>query len=560
MKVLKARIRNFRSLRDVYVDQIGDMTILLGKNSSGKSNLLEALALFFNEFNLIEAGPAAGSASGLDHYLWFDGDTSKPIEITLTIELNDEECDELFPAEALDVVKQKYPETYNQLTISRRIVDLKTGRRTEYVKWAEVSLVKDNRLVSPDDFAKSITSTTPSETTSPSQPTESVAAKMLGRIAPGIQEKIKGRFLLARVTRDATERPATLMTRVPLIDSETRDTLVALGQSRTRRDVKRWARFERIFEDFSAMRLDVREGEIFTRRDDIYLPIYLAGGGDQEILAVSSYLLEEAPILGIEELEMHLHPGLVRRVFELLREHSTTTTTQLFIATHSPAILDLADLDHVLMVRMEANQTKAYKLSVEGELCNLIWELEVKPSDVLFAERVLLVESEAEKGTVLAWARKLSLSFDEVTILQTGIRAMGRYRLRTWLDIMQRAKIPIFILLGKGARDEVATLVDGGIIPQRNCITLPGDIEDLFPVSTVVKALSEEYGLSLSNRDIDTRKPRKNEIERVLNLKRKLQLGWRVTVALRVAEMMSKDEIPAEIKILFENVLRRAEQ
>jgi ABC-type branched-subunit amino acid transport system ATPase component len=556
MKVLKARIRNFRSLRDVYIDQIGNMTILLGKNSSGKSNLLEALALFFNEFNLIEAGPAAGSASGLDHYLWFDGDTSKPVEITLTIELDDEECEELFPAEALDVIKQRYPETYNQLTISRRIVDLKTGRRTEYVKWAEVPLVKDNRLVSPDDFAKSITPTTASETAT-SQPAESAAAKMLGRIAPGIQEMIRGRFLLARVTRDASEKTASLVTRVPLIDSETRDTLVALGQSRARRDVKRWAWFERIFENFSSMRLDVRESEIFTRRDDIYLPICLAGGGDQEVLAISSYLLERAPILGIEEPEMHLHPGLVKRVFELLREHSTTT--QLFVATHSPTILDLADLDDVLLVRMEAEQTKVYRLSAGEGLCNLIWELEVKPSDVLFAERVLLVESEAEKATVLTWARKLNLSFDDVTIVPIGARAVGRYRLRTWLDIMQQARIPTFLLLTKGSRDEVATLVDEGVIPQRNCVTLPGDVEDLYPIPAVVKALSEECGLSLSNKDIDARKPRKNEIERVLNLKKKLRPGWRVAIALRVAEMMSKEEIPAEIKILFENVLRRTE-
>lgn len=50
MRIRKLRIRNFRSLRDVELDSLGDISVFIGKNSTGKSNLVEALALFFDYF------------------------------------------------------------------------------------------------------------------------------------------------------------------------------------------------------------------------------------------------------------------------------------------------------------------------------------------------------------------------------------------------------------------------------------------------------------------------------------------------------------------------------
>lgn len=49
MKLVRAiRIGGFRSIRDAELDSIGSLTALVGKNSSGKSNVLRALNLFFN--------------------------------------------------------------------------------------------------------------------------------------------------------------------------------------------------------------------------------------------------------------------------------------------------------------------------------------------------------------------------------------------------------------------------------------------------------------------------------------------------------------------------------
>ncbi len=49
MKIISGvRIAGFRSIADVALNDLGDHTIVIGKNSSGKSNVLRALNLFFN--------------------------------------------------------------------------------------------------------------------------------------------------------------------------------------------------------------------------------------------------------------------------------------------------------------------------------------------------------------------------------------------------------------------------------------------------------------------------------------------------------------------------------
>lgn len=50
MKIKKIHIKRYKSLFDIELDDIGDLTTFIGKNSSGKSNILEAIDLFFSNF------------------------------------------------------------------------------------------------------------------------------------------------------------------------------------------------------------------------------------------------------------------------------------------------------------------------------------------------------------------------------------------------------------------------------------------------------------------------------------------------------------------------------
>lgn len=49
MKISQVKIANFRSYKDETVIDLNDLTVFVGKNDVGKSTVLEALDVFFNE-------------------------------------------------------------------------------------------------------------------------------------------------------------------------------------------------------------------------------------------------------------------------------------------------------------------------------------------------------------------------------------------------------------------------------------------------------------------------------------------------------------------------------
>ena len=49
MKIKKLKLKNFRAYKDETVIEFGNLTAFVGKNDIGKSTILEALDIFFNE-------------------------------------------------------------------------------------------------------------------------------------------------------------------------------------------------------------------------------------------------------------------------------------------------------------------------------------------------------------------------------------------------------------------------------------------------------------------------------------------------------------------------------
>lgn len=47
MKLKNVRVMGFRSIDEVAIEEIGDLNVLIGKNNSGKSNLLISINSFF---------------------------------------------------------------------------------------------------------------------------------------------------------------------------------------------------------------------------------------------------------------------------------------------------------------------------------------------------------------------------------------------------------------------------------------------------------------------------------------------------------------------------------
>ena len=51
MKIKRVKIRNYKTIKNITVNFSPDITLVVGKNNIGKSNVLKALEIFFNNIN-----------------------------------------------------------------------------------------------------------------------------------------------------------------------------------------------------------------------------------------------------------------------------------------------------------------------------------------------------------------------------------------------------------------------------------------------------------------------------------------------------------------------------
>jgi predicted ATPase len=85
--------------------------------------------------------------------------------------------------------------------------------------------------------------------------------------------------------------------------------------------------------------------------EDFKVPGWLLSTGTLRILAILAALRHPnpPPLLVIEEVENGLDPRTIHMIVEEIRAAITAQTTQVILTTHSPYLLDLLDLSHIVV-------------------------------------------------------------------------------------------------------------------------------------------------------------------------------------------------------------------
>jgi len=539
MKVRKIQIKRYKSLWDLTLDNIGNLTTLIGKNSSGKSNILEALNLFFSEFDQeIEKN------APFNEYLWYGRKTKDPIEFNVTIEFRDE-FKEIITKEISDVFGLK--KTSNNITICRQIVSPSENTalwRTTSIRVDDIPLMENGKLT-----GKNV------ETANPD---------LLQKLLQNLSKVVKQKFKLIPITRNEST-PINLWDRPSIIPQATQNQLFTLHDSTTRLDEEKWSKTMELLMKVPSLvdKIDFVHSQIHIKESRIRFPIGLIGGGYQELLNIVPPLIEDGTIVGIEEPETHLHPELARDLFNILTEASKNC--QILITTHFPVFVDKVNFGSTWIVRREKNKTEAIRIEEEGDLNNIFYELGYKPSDVFFADKILLVEGWTEKEVLPILAQKLGYNLLKkgISIFPTRGKDQGKYHLKMWAEITKNAQVPIFMLLDKNAEKEKKEILEAKSIDEDYIhLWSKGDIEDYYPSGILsdaaIEVIEKEYGIKLTEEDKSEIKESKKikEIEQVLKKKKKPYNGWKVLIGREVAFRMSEKDIDNEIKLVLRTIGR----
>ena len=141
--------------------------------------------------------------------------------------------------------------------------------------------------------------------------------------------------------------------------------------------------------------------EIYIDIDGNDREIRALGAGIEQLLiiAVAALGFDEKKIILIEEPELNLHPRIQKRMIQFFKEN---TGNQFVISTHSAAILDTAE-GSIFHVSHDGLASKINKLEISHHIFDAVSDLGYRASDLVQSNCIIWVEGPSDRIYLNAW-------------------------------------------------------------------------------------------------------------------------------------------------------------
>lgn len=352
-------IRNFLSLRDV-VMPLKRLTVLVGPNASGKSNILRSLELL-KRMMYAEAPP---SADFIRNVLW--AGSAKNISFQLQIKSND------IPV-YYRLVLETASEDEKQIGIEELIVDK-----------VKVISVKNGRGKVRDEDDKNPTPYRPSKPKLALKTASDYGNKPVTTALAGFIRSWEFYDFEPEVMREADifyrekKSRSKQYDRLPRLDDDG-SVLRAILSYLCEKDKERFNSVNEAFEACTQRKIEYRNNS--DGKEELYLwegcqrPVSLKMASDGTMRLLAYHVLANLPelpsLIAIEEPERNLHPVALKKIASILERLSERT--QVIITTHSSQLLDafkpenLSDqLSILLLQNIPGKGTKVINIEEAG--------------------------------------------------------------------------------------------------------------------------------------------------------------------------------------------------
>ena len=465
MKLKELEISNFKSIHNLRI-KFNDLTILIGRNDSGKTAILEAVQLLFGILRSVKESIDLTLVTDTDirdqiDKLWFYDNRDKPIEIRATIEFDVKHLSNEIKIVGNECgLKEELHGLDCTVTIQRKgsIVELavKELNILGCATLLKKEILKNDKEVKP------------------------TACRVIenynilnSSIMEALKEILEGKTkIIIPDTVLAKEKLRTLGSlahalRVPVIFEELIENI---------KDAKSEHSHQRLFFNLT-QRVEGKE-TFFERPQErdvlskifnygtgyVSLPFPSYGSGSQTVDAIIASIVTAKPgsIILIEEPETHQHPTFVKRLARVIETLPKTLNVQIILTTHSPIFVStIRSKENILTIRKVYIETPLGKvpatcITKAGEvgykkLDIVVSELGVPVSIPFFADVVILVEGGSDKIILehmieMLWEEG-KLHYLPMFHYEIAPFAQAPGGIEAWIDMLTEYRIKTFVIV-----------------------------------------------------------------------------------------------------------------
>lgn len=372
--------------------------------------------------------------------------------------------------------------------------------------------------------------------------------------------KLKEFFKLFPAARDVK---SPLLQRGSLLEPSLLQTITSTSIDRKRVAEKKWEKFRSFVEPLLVKRLEPNPSQVLVKQGDLGLLPGQIGGGEQSVLGLIWDTMDKTFIFAIEEPEIHLHPGLQRKMLDYFMQ--LTEKTQVLLTTHSQIFASRPDITSVYIVAQNEDGATQVDQVNEVNIGRIIDELGIKASDIFDFDVVTLVEGIDDVRILNVLARRFAdKSKPTVGFVDSeGWNSMAYYA-NARLFTSRKVKVDVFAIFdGDTEKEEKNKKIKERLIKTLNLkeghiITLKkNSIEDYLLKPDAIKRAFPQIQLSLDEISelLKTTQQKKNKKEVLDIILKKGGIGsYNGEFGALIMRSMNDEEIDEELKEIIQTL------